>query len=185
VNVAEIKLEVGGHKRVSVDFAMTPDDAADQVLGFPRPFTGQAEVWNLGDRLLVKGKVSGEVELQCSRCLAPVVTPLEASFEEEFVEGAEPQVEVQDNDAEEDSAEEARTVTYYAGEEIDLTDVLRDAILLELPMKPLCTEDCQGLCPTCGKNLNEGACQCNADLSDVDPRLSVLKDLLRRPDSQS
>lgn len=59
---------------------------------------------------------------------------------------------------------------------LDLDELLRSDILLELPYKYLCREDCKGLCPSCGKNLNEGPCSCN--LHQVDPRLEVLKKLI-------
>ena len=59
---------------------------------------------------------------------------------------------------------------------LDLDELLRSDILLELPYKYLCSEDCKGLCASCGKNLNEGPCGCN--LHQVDPRLEVLKKLI-------
>jgi uncharacterized protein len=63
----------------------------------------------------------------------------------------------------------------YSGDEIDLSELLRESLLLELPMRPLCSDDCVGLCSVCGKNLNQGPCGCVHD--DVDPRWAVLKDL--------
>lgn len=59
---------------------------------------------------------------------------------------------------------------------LDLDELMRADILLELPTKFLCKEDCKGLCPVCGKNLNEGSCDCN--LHQIDPRLEVLKKLI-------
>ena len=59
---------------------------------------------------------------------------------------------------------------------LDLTEALREQILLALPMQPLCRADCQGLCVQCGKNLNEGTCDCVQDT--IDPRLVKLKELL-------
>lgn len=65
-------------------------------------------------------------------------------------------------------------------DELDLYDVVLGEILLSLPMKHLCSEDCKGICPTCGKNLNENSCNC-AEKS-IDPRLEVLKELLKDED---
>jgi uncharacterized protein len=161
--------------------AVDPVEMAGQPITFDRPFEGSAEIWNAGDRLLVKASVAGEATVECSRCLTPFSLPLEVAFEEEFVEG-EPSDEA---DEQEFEVDEQRTVTYYSGDEIDLSEPLRENVLLELPMKPLCREDCRGLCTTCGTNLNEGECQCTEATHVVDPRLAALKDLLRKPDSNS
>lgn len=181
ISVADIKLEAGLHKKVDLAITLEPIEMGGQEVRFEAPFTGEAEVWNIGDRLLLKAKLFGDATLHCSRCLTEFTEPLDVHFEEEFVSG-----EVPEEDADEDEEEESgRTVSAYTGDEIDLTEPLRENILLELPMKPLCDEDCQGLCPTCGSDLNEGACTCEDVKGDVDPRLAVLKDLLRKPDSNS
>lgn len=181
INVADIKLEAGSHKKVNLEVSLDPLEMYNQDVRFEKPFTGQAEIWNAGDRLLVTAKLEGEATLVCSRCLTEYTEPMKVSFEEEFVQG-EVEEEHDEEDEEEDSG---RTVSFYTGDEIDLADPLRENILLELPMKPLCDEDCEGLCPTCGINLNEGDCKCTGEPDVVDPRLAVLKDLLRKPDSKS
>ncbi|MBP2019257.1 uncharacterized protein J2Z79_002684 [Symbiobacterium terraclitae] len=181
IDVSDIKEETGLHKRIDLSVSLQPIEFGGQEARFDRPFTGTAEIWNLGDRLLVQAALTGEAELSCGRCLGRYREPVEVSFDEEFVEGepgeGEPAVQ-EDEDS-------GRTVSFYTGDEIDLTDPLRDNILLALPMKPLCSEDCQGLCPNCGADLNEGPCGCGRSDERVDPRLAVLKDLLRKPDSQS
>ncbi len=177
VNVADIKAEAGNHKKVPVEVAIQSIEDGGQVARFDKPFTGTAEIWNLGDSLLVQAELAGEVELQCSRCLSSFRTSLEVTVDEAFVEG-EP-----GGDPEEDEEAE-RPISYYQGDEIDLAPSVRDSVLLALPMKPLCDEACEGLCPQCGANRNEGACDCT-DMTDVDPRFAALKDLLRKPDSQS
>ncbi|HWI60313.1 MAG TPA: DUF177 domain-containing protein [Symbiobacteriaceae bacterium] len=187
VNIADIKLEAGSHKKFPVQIAVEAVEMGGMEFQFDRPFTGEAEVWNAGDRLLVQATVSGEAAVQCSRCLAPATMPLTVSFDEEFIEGA-PQAAVVDEDDDEIDTEDAdgsRNVTYFSGDEIDLSEPLRENVLLELPMKPLCSVDCAGLCPSCGTNLNEGACQCGEETHTVDPRLAALKDLLRKPDTNS
>ena len=64
-------------------------------------------------------------------------------------------------------------VSYYLGDRIDLGEVVREHVALQLPMKPVCRDDCRGLCPQCGANWNEGTCDCRPD--DMDPRLAVLR----------
>lgn len=189
VNVADIKLEAGAHKSVPVSIAVEPVDLGGQAVQFDRPFEGRTEIWNAGDRLLVKADLTGQAVLQCSRCLSPFSMPLHVKFEEEFVEGTpddEPTNDADDEDEDLEGDESGRTVSYYTGDEIDLSEPLREYALLEVPMKPLCDEDCQGLCPTCGTNLNEGSCRCGEESpAVVDPRLAKLADLLRKPDSHS
>jgi uncharacterized protein len=182
VDVADIKLEAGAHKVVPVTVAADAVDMAGEEAKFDRPFEGEAEIWNAGDRLLVKASLSGEALVQCSRCLKEFSVPLEIEFEEEFIEGSPEQA---DEDDDEEIEGGQRTVTYYSGDEIDLSEPLRENVLLEIPMKPLCTEDCKGLCPSCGTNLNEGSCECTGSNTTVDPRFAALQQLLRKPDSNS
>jgi uncharacterized protein len=74
--------------------------------------------------------------------------------------------ELQDEDVE---------TSYYRDDQIDLNELMREQFYLALPMKPLCQEDCQGLCAQCGTNLNTGTCECHPEW--VDPRLAALKEL--------
>ncbi|MGE5674995.1 MAG: YceD family protein [Mycobacterium leprae] len=175
VDIADLKLEAGRHKTVPVQVAVDSVEMGGQIFHFPDPFTGEAEIWNAGDRLLVQAKLRGEVVAECSRCLSPFRLPLKVAFDEEFVEG-NPEDERVAEEGDED-----RTLSYYQGDAIDLSDSLRENVLLELPMKPLCSEECKGLCPTCGTNLNEGPCKCT-HTEAVDPRFLELQKLLKRPD---
>ncbi len=181
IDVADIKQEVGSHKLTDLSVTLDSAEFGGAEVRFDRPFTGKAKIWNLGDRLLVQAELQGEVRLTCSRCLREYTQPVSVSFEEEFREG-EPGAEGPD---EEDGDESVEPVSFYSDDELDVTEVARDHILLALPMKPLCSEACQGLCPRCGKDLNEGPCGCGGAEENVDPRLAVLKDLLRKPDSNS
>jgi uncharacterized protein len=180
VNVSDVMQETGNHKTVPLSIQLDSFDLAGQVIEFEGLFTGSAEIWNAGDRLLVQFAISGTAIAPCSRCLNPVHLPLDLSFEEEYVEGQE-----DDGLGEDEELAEVRTVTYFKGDELDLTDSLRENVLLEVPMKVLCSEGCLGLCPTCGTNLNESTCSCAEAPTNVDPRLAIFKDLLRKPDSNS
>lgn len=178
VDVADIRQETGSHKTVPLEVTLEPAEVSGQTVTFPTPFRGSAEIWNTGDRLLVQAKLSGEAVVPCSRCLTPFATPLSVSFDEEFVEGQPNSVTPREDE------EDQSIATAYQGDTIDLAESVRDNILLELPMKPLCRADCAGLCPTCGANLNEGGCSCE-DTSTVDPRLAALERLLHKPDSNT
>jgi uncharacterized protein len=78
-------------------------------------------------------------------------------------------------DGEGDDEREDLEYSVYDGEEIDLTPFIREQMLLALPTRPLCSDDCRGLCPRCGANRNERDCGCREDM--FDPRLSVLRSL--------
>jgi uncharacterized protein len=124
------------------------------------------------EKFRLVGRTTTELELGCSRCLEPFRMPVDADFDLRFYPAsamsAEAEREVDDEDLE---------TSYYHDEQIDLNQVLREQFYLALPMKPLCGDDCKGLCPQCGTNLNTGTCDCAPQWED--PRLAVLKQLKR------
>lgn len=99
--------------------------------------------------------------------------PVHASFDLRF----HPASEMADGEEREVQDEDLDT-SYYRDDQIDLNELLREQFYLELPMKPLCREDCKGLCPQCGTNRNTGTCTCTTEWED--PRLAALKGLVRK-----
>ncbi|GAQ95740.1 hypothetical protein TAGGR_3216 [Thermodesulfovibrio aggregans] len=126
-----------------------------------------------GAEVFIKGIVSGEVELQCSRCLKeythPIKTLVEVSYHPLEELNREELIELKKDEMD---------VDFYREGLIDTDDIIRDQILLNIPMKPLCSETCKGLCPVCGTDLNEFECRC--EVKEIDPRMAVLQKLLRR-----
>jgi uncharacterized protein len=122
------------------------------------------------DRFRLNGRVHTTLELPCSRCLEPcrwtVDEPFELTYEPRPARAAENEREIADEDF---------SAAFYDHDEIDLEQLLRERLEMSLPMKPLCSEDCRGLCPVCGTNLNRGTCDCKTDWED--PRLAALKTL--------
>jgi uncharacterized protein len=116
------------------------------------------------DRILVSGQLSCEVRMQCSRCLDSFDETIRVPFEEQFRI-------VRDGEAELSEDDEAVPVTE---ERIDLSPYLAEELVVQLPYAPLCKEDCKGLCPDCGVDLNEQSCDCNTE--KVDPRMAALQD---------
>jgi uncharacterized protein len=116
------------------------------------------------------GELKTTVELPCARCLEPVVEKIDRQFDLLYrplgVDAGKEEMSVTGAEAE---------IGYYQGEGLLLEDALREQVLLALPLKVICREDCKGLCPHCGANLNDGQCSC-ADGVD-DPRWTALKDL--------
>ena len=103
----------------------------------------------VGKGIVVEGFLRGQWVAECSRCLEPVTGPFVVEVHELFEE------------------QPVESETYLLeGEEIDIEPMVRDAVLLELPTAPLCTDDCLGLCPVCGADRNTQACQCIQPTSD-------------------
>ena len=120
------------------------------------------------DRFRLVGHVRTELELTCSRCVEPYRFAIDADFDHRYLPSSEASTE-QDREV----AEEDLETSYYADDQIDLGDLIAEQFQLALPMKPLCSEDCKGLCPHCGTNLNTGTCDCSRQWED--PRFAALK----------
>lgn len=112
----------------------------------------------LGGAVMVQGTVSAPWAGDCTRCLQPAVGEVEVAVREIYES---------DGDGEE--------VYPLSGAQVDLEPLARDAVLLELPLLPLCREECQGLCPTCGADLTQGDCGCERE--NIDPRWAALETL--------
>jgi DUF177 domain-containing protein len=121
----------------------------------------------------LRGRLSAGLELQCARCLEPVQRDVKREFELLYrplgTDAGRDELSVTDAEAE---------IGYYQGDGLLLEDVLREQVLLALPLKVTCREDCKGLCPHCGKNLNQEQCSCTTEVED--PRWAALKEVRSR-----
>ena len=122
------------------------------------------------DVFRLDGRVRTTLELPCSRCLEPFPLPIDSAFDLRYL----PASALSDADEREIADEDLET-SYYRDDQIDVNELLREQFYLALPMKPLCRDDCAGLCPVCGVNRNVTACACSTEWSD--PRLDVLRAL--------
>ena len=132
---------------------------------------GECNLLRLHGSILVKCVLGTEVELACSRCLSRFRHPLKIKFEEEYI----PTIDVLTG-APLPQPEEASTFTIDEHHTLDLAEAVHQYAMLAVPMKPLCGKECSGLCPNCGKNLNEDKCDCPQQ--EIDPRWSELTKLL-------
>ena len=139
--------------------------------GKGRLVQGEVRLLRTHRSILVKGALRTEVELTCSRCLSLFSSPLTLDIEEEYI----PTVDVVSG-APLPLPEEPTSFTIDEHHVIDLAEAIRQYTLLATPMKPLCRKDCAGLCQNCGKNLNQGPCNC--PVQEIDPRWSELIKLL-------
>jgi DUF177 domain-containing protein len=119
-------------------------------------------------RYRVAGNLTAELELTCSRCLEPFTLPVVTDFDLRYVPRTE-----NVGEGEKEVEEDDLTTAFYENDQIDLGQLIMEQLQLALPMKPLCSEACKGLCPQCGTNLNIGTCDCSQTWED--PRLAVLK----------
>ena len=118
----------------------------------------------------VTGEIDAKIEIDCTRCLQPVVQDLKIPFDVDFVtpefDVAARETELNKNDLE---------TAVFGGDELDLNELVREQILLNLPEQTFCNPDCKGLCPECGQNRNLIDCKCEEN--EPDPRWAALKDL--------
>lgn len=136
------------------------------------PLQGTVTLMRTTDGILVTGTLETALELVCDRCLNTFEVPIEIELEEGF----RPTVDIDSGATLPPVKGEERATLIDEHHILDLSEVARQMILLAAPMHPICQPDCAGLCPRCGKNLNEGECECETET--VDPRWSKLQTLL-------
>jgi uncharacterized protein len=149
--------------------------AADEAYKVAGPAHLVMDVHKDGDAYRASGRVSTRVGLECGRCLEAFEVPIDSPFELRYIPAPAAGGDG-DEAAEREVSEDDLTTAFYQDEAIDLGELMHEQFVLALPMKPLCTETCRGLCPHCGTNLNKGTCDCNP--SWTDPRLEALKGLM-------
>lgn len=162
--------ELARKKRYQIDGSLPADLAPVAGAGFHlvTPLAMHLEVHEAEDDVIVTGRVEGEAEVACRRCLAPVRVPIDQDVTLLFRAGVS-QVEAE--------AEEIYPLP-ERGNVLDLTGPLREHLLLAVPDFLECREECRGLCPHCGVNLNETTCSC--ERSQGDDRWAALKQLTNK-----
>ncbi len=163
LNVARLKRSPGDTERFDLLDHLPQLEFSGEMISFVEPVKALLSALNTGKTLAVTGKVSGKLELKCGRCLGSFVYEFEVPFEENYTLAKETPAE---------------DLIPFSGDFLDVTPEVEKSIYLALPMKTLCNEECLGLCPKCGRNLNEGNCGCVDE--EFDPRLGVLKELLKK-----
>ena len=146
-----------------------PEDlqAGPDTYTFKEPLSWNVLVSNTGGALLVSGTVTGTGVTECARCLEPLDVAINGEVEGYYLLNAE---EVEFEEGEDEEFE-------VLGEDntIDLVPLLEAAILVDLPLQPLCREDCAGICPDCGVNLNEQSCDCAQKRAQADAEFEEAK----------
>lgn len=156
-------------KTIELEFEPADIDLDDGMqLAENAAFKG--EISRDGTRTRVKGNIATVVSTECSRCLEPVAKDIDLEFEAVFVDAAdeptEDEIEVTVDELDE---------SLITDDHIDMTEVVREQLILAMIEKVLCQEDCKGLCPQCGGNRNLIDCKCEENV--IDPRWAALKNL--------
>jgi len=137
----------------------------------PLHAVGSAELLaNTDGELRIQGRLTVEMAAQCDRCLARARFPLEAAFDLFYRPmsciARDEEVQIDEGESE---------IGFYEDGGIEIEDILREQVLLALPMQRVCSEVCKGICPVCGRNRNETECDCR--ISDIDDRWGALRKL--------
>ena len=163
INVAEIKKRLVGKKDFFYDLSADEIGITEDELPILGRIFVEGSISNAGDVLLLEALVKTKVQRMCARCLKEFSADSETEVLEKFYPISAENIE---NDA-----------FVYESDIVDITETIREALLVAEPLSALCGVDCQGLCPVCGADRNISDCGCDA--TTIDPRLAALKQFIK------
>ncbi|MPN36318.1 hypothetical protein SDC9_183827 [bioreactor metagenome] len=161
INVTQAKKEIGSRNMFKFVTSAEQLGIGDEHQWADNVVTIEGELVNTGRLLEVSGTIHTVAHYQCDRCLDDFHTNVEIPFFEQFQESEMSETNNEDE------------IVYFQGDEIDISELVRESILLAQPINTVCSEDCRGLCIKCGSNLNRSDCSCDRHI--VDPRLAELQ----------
>jgi len=156
--------------KITRDIEFLSVDLIEESAVFLEPTHAELFVKKRGEEIAITGRIKTCLSIICSRCLSPFEFAVNSTFD--LIYFPEELEEIK----EELDSEDLNKLFYYS-RQLNLRDVVLEQLNLTFPLKPLCSQDCQGICPVCGKIIKEGECSCSRD--DSDPRLEKLKIFLR------
>ena len=166
LNLSDIRT---AHERIEDVYQPGEFPAAGQdAFRISAPVSLAFDIYKDKDQFRLVGRLRTTLELTCSRCLDPFVLPVDAAFDLRY----QPHTR-NTGEGEREIEEDDLSTAFYENDVIDLGQLMGEQCYLSLPMKPLCRDDCGGLCPVCGTDLNRGRCSCNREWDD--PRFAVLE----------
>jgi uncharacterized protein len=179
-HVVDLK-EVGG-ERVDLEGCLEPGevDFSAEPLRQVELLDWAGSIERTGDEIRFRGALKTRLELACVRCLETIEQPVERAFDLYF---RQRDSFVYDEDADIELKEADTQTSFMTGAELPLAGIFREQVLLGIPMKPLCSTDCSGLCPSCGINRNAGSCDCPAQ--PMSPAFEGLLQLKKRLEERS
>lgn len=164
IDVSAILKELGGKIAVDGCVELGNTDFLGETYIFSEPVQVQGDISNNGKSLILKAKCTGSMKTRCARCMKEIAVPIEFMLDENLIQG-------DDGNTYDDD------VIVFDGTLVDIDEIVADGFLMNVDGKYLCKEDCRGLCPECGADLNEGDCGCDTDT--IDPRWAGLLDIMK------
>ena len=164
IDLSDIIKDYGGRLELNESFSMQSVSFLGEEFTFNEPLLLRGIILNNTKSLELKATVTGRAEVHCARCQKPMVVDISFPVSEILVR----------EDAE---IAEDEDVVVYSGNSVELSDAVTNSFLMNVTGKYLCSEDCKGLCPHCGTNLNEKSCDCDKDI--IDPRWEKLAEIMK------
>ena len=164
IDVSGILKELGGKVEVNGDVGIDGFEFNGSEYAFASPVRLTGSVANNGKALILRAKAEVTLLTECSRCLKDISVREAFRIEESFVRS-------------EDASPDEEDAYIFDGGSITVDDAVRDNLFMNIKGRYLCSEDCRGLCPQCGKDLNDGECGCESEF--IDPRWAGLADLMK------
>ena len=146
---------------------LNPVDERVRLIG---PAAVKGEVRLSGHQVFVNGHIDARAQVDCDRCLQPVEASVSADFALDYITESD-----YESSYVAELTEDLMSVSVFDGKAIDVDEIVKEQILLAVPTRMLCRDDCKGICPECGIDKNTGECQCVTN--DIDPRWAALKNL--------
>lgn len=174
LDLTEIALNLG--KRNSYELDEPPLEDEESGLRCVDGIVGKVSFTNTGTVIVVRGRFQTAIEIECTRCLSAFRMDIDLPIEEGLPLASH--LAPPDEGSEDELPEEEKEVLFMDNI-FNLSEYLRQAIVVSIPIRTLCSEQCPGLCPRCGKNLNEGPCQCEPE--ETNSPFAALKSLLEMP----
>ena len=164
IDLTEVIKNENGRLDICENFDMPKISFMGEEFDFFEPFKACGSITNNSKTLSLCVEVSGRAMVHCARCAAPFEVGIKFPVKETLVR-------------EDEANPENDEIILYQGKEIELDDIIVSNFLMNIPVKYLCREDCKGLCPQCGTNLNENSCDCDKDV--IDPRWEKLAEIMK------
>ncbi|MCR4692657.1 MAG: DUF177 domain-containing protein [Firmicutes bacterium] len=164
IDLTEVIKNENGKLDICEDFHMPEISFMGEEFEFSKPFKAVGCITNNSKALELAIEVSGKAKVHCARCAAPLEVTIQFPVKETLMR-------------EDETNPEDDEIILYKGKEIELDDIIVSNFLVNVPVKYLCREDCKGLCPHCGTNLNEHTCDCDKDV--LDPRWEKLAEIMK------
>lgn len=164
IDVSSILKEIGGKIDIACSVDFSEADFLGGIYKFTSPITVEGVIKNNGTSLTFTAECASTFNTQCARCGKDITATLNFAIDENLLQG--------DDEAQNDNDD----VYYFKGGEVEIDEIILNGFFMNENGKHLCSEDCQGLCPKCGCNLNEEECNCESEA--IDPRWAALVDIM-------